>query len=133
VEAWGSWRLTSWWRIVGGITALHESQNVKAGSVDLSGPGSLGNDPSAWWSVRSYFDINPRHEVDVAVRHANARTATLVPVPAYTAVDLRYAWRPSRALELSVTGQNLFDPRHAEWQNQAEIGRSVFVKVTWTP
>lgn len=133
VEAWGSWRLTPWWRIVGGITALRQSLDVRSGSVDVSMPGSLGNDPSAWWSLRSYFDIDPRHEVDVAVRHANARTATLVPVPAYTAVDLRYAWRPSRTLEMSITGENLFDPRHAEWQNQAEIGRSVFLKVTWTP
>ena len=133
VEAWGSWRLAPWWRIVGGITALRESLRTQSGRVDVSAPGALGNDPSAWWSLRSYFDLGPRHEVDVSLRHANARTATLVPVPAYTAVDVRYAWHPSRTLELSVTGQNVFDPRHAEWQNQAEIGRGVFLKVTWTP
>ena len=54
-------------------------------------------------------------------------------MPGYTALDLHYAWHPSRKLEVSVTGQNLFDGGHYEWQNRAEIGRSVFVKVTWTP
>jgi iron complex outermembrane receptor protein len=133
VEAWGSWRVAPWWRLLGGITALRETRGAKGGRVDLSSPDSLGNDPSAWWSLRSYFDIAPQHEVDVALRHTNARGASSPAVPAYTALDVRYAWHPSRALEISLTGQNLADARHAEWQNRAEIGRGLFLRVTWTP
>ncbi len=133
VEAWGSWRAAPWWRLIGGVTALRESQSVKAGAVDLSPAGALGNDPSAWWSVRSYVDLSPQHELDVSLRHANARTAATPAVPAYTAVDLRYAWHQSRALEIAVTGQDLFERRHYEWSNRAELGSGAFLKVTWTP
>jgi iron complex outermembrane recepter protein len=56
-------------------------------------------------------------------------------VPAYTAVDARYAWQVRRQLELSVTAQNLFDPRHPEFGTAAtrsEIERGVYVRIKWS-
>lgn len=55
-------------------------------------------------------------------------------VPSYAAVDARLAWKARRDLELSVTAQNLFDPRHAEWGvagPRPELERGVFLKVLW--
>jgi hypothetical protein len=43
-------------------------------------------------------------------------------------------WKPRRDLELSLTGQNLFDNAHAEFGNaltRGEFGRSVFLKLLW--
>jgi iron complex outermembrane receptor protein len=58
-------------------------------------------------------------------------------IPAYTTLDLRYAWRPTRDLELSVVGQNLLDDQHPEFvpsllPGQAlEIERGVYLKAKW--
>ena len=52
-----------------------------------------------------------------------------IAVPAYTAVDLRAGWRPTRAVELSVLLQNLFDPGHVEWSPGAEHKRAGYVRV----
>ncbi len=59
-------------------------------------------------------------------------------VPEYTTLDARVAWKPVPDLELSVVGQNLFEPNHLEFTpdifgNQpAQIRRSVYGKVTWS-
>jgi iron complex outermembrane receptor protein len=55
-------------------------------------------------------------------------------VPAYTAIDARYAWRVRDGFELSVVGENLFDQSHPEFNaapGRAEIERSIFVQARW--
>ena len=57
-------------------------------------------------------------------------------VPAYTALDARWAWRISRALEVSFTAQNLFDPGHPEFDaaaTRSEFERGAFLGLRWTP
>ncbi len=132
VESWASWRISDRWRIVAGATAMRERLHVRPGAIDLGGLPSLGNDPSAWWSVRSYFDIDPRNDVDISLRHTGARPGG--PVPSYTAVDARWGWRATPTLTVALVLQNLFDPRHAEWgapANRAEFERAAFVKIDW--
>jgi outer membrane receptor protein involved in Fe transport len=67
-------------------------------------------------------------DVDIGVRHVGALEFT---VPAYTVVDMRVAWRPTRSIELSVTAQNAADRDYFEWNNRVINERSVFAKVTW--
>ena len=58
-------------------------------------------------------------------------------MPAYTAVDLRYALPLGTQGNLAIIGQNLFKQRHPEFVSdylpvqQTEIGRSLMVKATW--
>ena len=58
-------------------------------------------------------------------------------IPAYTAVDLRYAWKLNRTFELAVVGQNLFDPLHLEYVSDvfpgvpAYLPRRGFVQGVW--
>jgi iron complex outermembrane receptor protein len=95
---------------------------------------TLGSDPPYWLTFRSALDITPRHQLDVMARRVG-------PLPfgvnaAYTAVDVRLGWRLRRDLELSLLGQNLFDPQHAEWGpaiDPAEHRRAVFLKAVWRP
>ena len=56
-------------------------------------------------------------------------------MPANTADDARWPWHPAPQIEVSLTGQNLFDPRHPEWgaaPNRAEIQRSLVLRIRWT-
>jgi iron complex outermembrane receptor protein len=109
---------------------------VQQGSTDPTGPIALGNDPEYQWMLRSSFNLPANQELDVMVRRVDALPldgAGLV-VPAYTAVDARWGWRVTRAVELSLTLQNLFDSMHAEFGTPAarsEFRRNVYFKVVW--
>ena len=130
VEAWGSWRATPTWRLSGGFVAQDIDRSVKTGAIDLGGLAGVGNDPERWGQIRSNW--TPRHDIDVdaAVRYVGALQTV---VPAYTAVDLRLAWRPIREVELSLTAQNAANRDYYEWQTRVVMERSVFFKVAWRP
>ena len=59
-------------------------------------------------------------------------------VPAYTELDVRYAWRGPNGLDLSVGGQNLLKRRHAEFipdllpSEPVDIERNFYVKAKWS-
>ena len=56
-------------------------------------------------------------------------------VPAYTAVDARFAWRAMAALEVSLAVRNAFGG-HAEWGDatqRAELDRAFFLLLRWKP
>ena len=83
--------------------------------------------------MRSAFNLSHRQELDVSLRRVAALPNPAV--PAYTATDVRYGWRMTRAVELSIAAQNLFDAAHAEFNaapGRSEIGRSVWVQVRWS-
>jgi hypothetical protein len=57
-----------------------------------------------------------------------------VSVPAYAASNNRAAWQPTRGVELSIVGHDLFGDRHLEWPSDSgnvEIQRGIFAQVTW--
>jgi iron complex outermembrane recepter protein len=66
----------------------------------------------------------------VAVSTLPAQTVT-----AYGSADVRFGWRPTSNWDLSVAGQNLLQPRHAEFGGDAStmvgIKRSAYAKITW--
>jgi iron complex outermembrane receptor protein len=56
------------------------------------------------------------------------------PVPAYTAVDVRYGLKIARDVEAGLVIRNLTDSRHAEWRHSGmlvEHERSALVQVSW--
>lgn len=133
VEAWGAWQPVRAWRLSMGLTTLSREFRLKPGSTDPTGPRELGNDPDYQWVLRSAFNLTETQDIDVSVR----RVAELPDpaVPAYTAVDLRYAWRVTPGFEVSVTGRNLFNPEHPEFgaaASRSEIERSALLQLQWT-
>ena len=75
-------------------------------------------------------------DVNVSVFLLSALPAPDQRVPAYSTGDARIARRIGRDLELSLVGQNLFQPHHAEYAGDpgglVGIRRSAYVKLTWT-
>ncbi|HEY8050469.1 MAG TPA: TonB-dependent receptor [Ramlibacter sp.] len=131
VEAWGSWQVRRNWRLSAGVLALHERLASTRSTPDPTGVASLGNDPHSQWSLRSSHNLS-NGEFDVIVRHVGSLPSPVV--AQYTAVDMRFAWHVSPQLELAVMGQNMFDPRHVEFNAvsaASEIERRLFVKATW--
>jgi iron complex outermembrane receptor protein len=134
IEAWATWQVADAWRLSGGGVTQRVGTSLRPGSRDLSGTtGLFTSDPNHYWSIRSSHDLGGGHEVDVALRHVGALPKPAV--PAYTAVDVRYGWRVGPSLDLSLIGQNLFDPRHAEFgaaATRSEYERALAVRLVWS-
>ena len=83
------------------------------------------------------MDLAKHLDWDVAVWYVGQlRDGGDGPVPSYNRVDTRLAWRLGESAELSIIGQNLLRPLHAEFHNAYEVRRtlverSVFAKLTW--
>ncbi len=129
LEAWSSYRVNPTWRLTGGFVAMRERLRLRPGQIDLGGLSVLANDPNRVALVRSAWDLTPRHQLDLAIRHAGDLKNPAV--PAYAVLDARFGWRVTDALELSLAVQNVFDRNYAEWgpsDNRARVERAVFLK-----
>jgi iron complex outermembrane recepter protein len=132
LEAWGSYQAARNWRLSAGAFFLKQRLSFKPDSGDTN-VSAAGNDPAHQWLLRSSFDLPNRTELDIGVRRVGALPNPSV--PAYTAVDVRYAWRLLRELELALVGQNLFASSHAEFGSAAtrsEMARGAYAKLRWT-
>ena len=135
VESWATLDVVPSWRLIAGYTLLREHLRLEPGSTDPVGIANpqLANDPDQHWLLRSSHNLTPRHELDFMLRHVSS--LPLQAVPAYTALDVRFGWRVQPHVELSVTGNNLLDPRHVEFgalPGRSEFRRGVFVKLVVT-
>jgi iron complex outermembrane receptor protein len=83
--------------------------------------------------LNSQFDISANVSADFTARYVG-RIANQN-VPAYAELDVRFSWRPSEKLELSIAGRNLLDAQHPEFgaalPTRREIERSVNASFTW--
>lgn len=132
-EGWAHYQATTQWRLSGGFIEQRQELRNKPGSLDPTGPSSLGNDPKHIWSLRSIYNIHEKHQLHVSARYIGELPDPRA--PSYTAVDARYGWRLAENLELSVNLYNLFDTGHGEFGDPAinsEYGRMAFLKLVWT-
>lgn len=134
VEAWAEYRPFDFWLLSAGVNFVEEDLRLKSDSTDPVGVDNdtLRNDPDYIWKLGSRFDLPGNFELDLNWR----RVAELpVPVvPAYSELDVRFAWLATERFELSVVGRNLLNDRHPEYGAAAvrsEYERNVFGQVRW--
>jgi iron complex outermembrane receptor protein len=136
VELSANWNINSRWRMSASYTADHINVILDAGSQDVNQIERADNTPENQFQVHSFVNVTHNLEWDSAMYYVGRlRDGGDGPVPAYTRVDSRFGWKMAKAVELSVTGQNLLAPRHAEFHDAYEVrntlvGRSVFAKLT---
>jgi iron complex outermembrane receptor protein len=134
VEISAHWAPAAWWRIDGGYSTFHLTPRVSATSGDLAAASFDGNAPRAQWQLRSGLSLR-RAALDLMLFHSGALQD--VSVAAYTRADVHLELPLTRRLSLSVTGQNLFDPAHAEFAGQGAIvmptliPRSAAINLAW--
>ena len=119
------WHPTEWWRLQGAYTWFKMS-GVRNGDPanDEATTRLEGTVPRQQASLRSSMNIGSAHQFDAWLRHVGGLTFS--DVPAYTELDLRYAWRVARGVEVSVVGQNLLHARHTEFISELMQGCSLF-------
>ncbi|HYS50433.1 MAG TPA: TonB-dependent receptor [Burkholderiales bacterium] len=128
LEAWGNYQAARNWRLSAGVFFLRQHLRPKPDSGDPN-VSAAGNDPAHQWLLRSSFDLPNSTELDIRIRSVGALPNPSV--PAYTAADIRIAWRLQRELELSVV---FIDSGHVEFGNPAtasEMSSGAYIKLKW--
>jgi iron complex outermembrane receptor protein len=91
--------------------------------------------PHNVFSLQNRFDLPHNLEFDTTLRYVEDIKS--LSIPSYLEMDARFAWHPTKDLEISIAGQNLFAPQHAEYDDiitraaPTQVQRGVYGKVTW--
>ena len=106
------------------------------------GPGSLdigtssimaGSSPEHQFQAQSSFDLPKGFTFDFDYRYVSSLPA--LAVPGYSTGGARLAWNVGRQWELSVNGDNLWQPNHVEFPSDpgptVAIKRSVYGQLVW--
>ena len=138
VELASQWQVTDRWTLRPSYTFLEIQLQRTASGTDVFGEKlEEGRSPKHQFALRSALDLSRHWEADVWLRYVDDLSS--LHVPSYVTADARLAWHPTKNLELAIVGQNLFEPRHAEFfqtnfgvpGRPAEVQRGVYGKLTW--
>jgi iron complex outermembrane receptor protein len=129
------WSPKDFLRLRGSYSYLHMNIGKAPNSADVgSAPGIVGSSPQHQGSVQLSVDFAKRLQFDFDYRYVSALAAYAV--PSYSTGDARFGWRVSRQFELSLVGENLFQPGHAEYGGDPGplilIRRSAYARLTWS-
>lgn len=130
VETWLTYQPFAQWRLSAGFTGMYQRFRLASGSTDVTDmPKVMGRDPAQTWQVRSSWDLPHGHELDAMVRHVSRLSNP--DVPGYAALDVRWGWRVSPTLHLSLTGRDLLGSGHGEYyavESRTEVRPSMYVQ-----
>ncbi|MGZ5026905.1 MAG: TonB-dependent receptor plug domain-containing protein [Methylobacter sp.] len=117
-ELSGTWQATDFWKLNLSYGFLEERFRRSDGRLNRPVYGT----PQNQFSLRSSFDISSNLELDFWFRYVTKLAdVNEKPVPGYSSLNLRLAYRPVRNLELSVVGDNLIEP-HIEFNPDLQLG-----------
>lgn len=93
--------------------------------------------PRHIFSIRSRYAFPKNIYFDLRLRYVDKLKG--FSIPSYLATDFRVDWHINKNLEVSIVGQNIFDPAHPEFgQSYAlrnpirEVERNFFIKFLWS-
>jgi iron complex outermembrane recepter protein len=134
-ELFFHWTAARRWTLSPGYSYLQMSSRTEAGSGDTYATTLPGNSAKHHFQASSVLSLRSNLEWDATLRYVS-RLAT-PNIPSYLGADTTLRWRPRNDVELSVTGQNLLNPRHMEFGDlekvllPSPVLRTVFGKLTW--
>jgi iron complex outermembrane receptor protein len=131
-ELTGDYRITDRVRLKAGYTEMRLDIRADPGSTDTSRGSGESHDPNRQIFLRSSVGVSRHMELDASFRSVGSISNQNV--PAYSELDVRWAWQPNPRLEFSVVGQNLLHGKHVEFGSpnaRREIQRGVYGKVLW--
>lgn len=138
-EVSADWTPIDWWRLQLAYSYQNIKMQIDGAYIDEINKGNAeGGTPQHQVSLRSGFDIGRQVTVDLWVRGMD-KLASIDgnSIPGYLTMDVRFAWKPVKNLEVSIVGQNLFHNQHKEFIPEyintlpSEVVRSAYGKATW--
>jgi iron complex outermembrane receptor protein len=118
-----SWRLSASYSLL----MMHMRGEPASGAAALE-----LNAPTHQVVLRSSYDFARHFSLDADLRYVD----NVQSVPAYVTADIRFSWRPTANLELSIVGRNLLDSQHPEQASPigvptVEVPRGFYGRITW--
>jgi iron complex outermembrane recepter protein len=136
-EVGPDWQPTSWWQIKAAYSYLHVHLGYQPAFNDpmnVTLTTLRGSSPNSQAVLRSLINLPHKFEFDQTIRYVGPLPAQQV--KAYVTGDLRAGYHNPHGFDLSVTGENLFQPHHGEFGitpgPNVLIKRSVYAKLVWT-
>ncbi|MHA1540066.1 MAG: TonB-dependent receptor plug domain-containing protein [Alphaproteobacteria bacterium] len=135
VEIATDWSVTKDWKLISGYSFLIMDIDLDLDSTDTSLIKAEGKSPKHQANLRSNWNITKSLEFDNTLYYTDQLKA--INIDSYFRFDSRIAWKPSKDLEISLVGQNLFDDWHQEYEKSlndvnSEVRRSVYGKIAWS-
>jgi iron complex outermembrane recepter protein len=131
IEFSSLYQLTDWWRLRGGYTLFNKELTVKSNSHDRNNGTAESNDPRHQFLLQTMLDLSRKIEVGGVIRGVSQLTTPKV--PGYVTLDLRLAWKPVKAIEIALVGQNLTDDKRTEFipssPSPRKIQRNIYGKI----
>jgi iron complex outermembrane receptor protein len=134
VEAAATWDVFDFWRVRAAFTWFELHLFLDPASQSTTATSLNGASPQFQFNLRSYIDLPYDLEFDAALNYVDELPD--LGIEDYVRLDLRLGWHASKNVELSVTGQNLLEPHHQEFNafiggiDPALVPRSVYAKAT---
>jgi iron complex outermembrane receptor protein len=138
-EVMPDWKLANWVEVKGSYSYLHLYVHDKPGFTDSQNTVSdNGSSPHHQALIQLLFSIPGGFELDPTYRFVSSLAAQKV--AAYNTGDVRFGWHPphqpeTQSWEISVDGQNLLQPHHAEFGGDdgplVGIRRGIYGGITW--
>jgi len=139
LELSAEWQVLENWKLSGGYTFSMADLNpittlpLNSGGTGITPDGDLEGEPNHIFNVRSYLNLPHDLELDTMLYFVDNNDSRNI--PSYTRLDLRLGWKPTKKVELSLVGQNLFDETHPELsegiERDSETERSFYAKATF--
>jgi iron complex outermembrane receptor protein len=121
-EVSADWLVTPNWRLQLSLTTTRlDMDGADTPEAAADNAAQEKRTPKAYGGLRSQWNIAANQQFDAWLRGAagfilpNSPFLNTVRVPGYVTLDLRYAYRINKDLELSVTGRNLIGTRRYEY------------------
>lgn len=134
VEFAPEWKPTSFWRLRATYSYLQLTIRKARNSEDIGSAGTIeGSSPRHEATAQSQFDFAKKFSIDLTYRYVSKLPSEVV--PSYSTADAHFSWQMSREFQLSVVGQNLFQPHHFESSGDpgplVGIKRDIYGQITW--
>ncbi|MGA8030329.1 MAG: TonB-dependent receptor, partial [Bryobacteraceae bacterium] len=128
------WKAAGWLELRATYSYVSLDLKNKTGNSDT---GTVYTDESSsprhQAAIQSFVQLPKGLELDPTFRYESALPAQ--GVQAYATMDARIGWHFARNLEVSMVGQNLFQPHHAEFSGDpgllVGIKRAAYAQFTW--
>lgn len=135
VEVAPEWKPVPYWRLRGSYSFLAMHIKPNPGSLDIgTAHPTETSSPEHQVYAQSSFDLSKAISLDLIYRYVSALPAQ--GVKPYSTADATWSWALSDHYRLTVVGQNLLRPHHAEAGGDpngiVEIRRGVYGKLTWS-
>jgi iron complex outermembrane receptor protein len=137
------WRPTDWLEFKASYSYLNLHLKNKPGNTDMATIQSdEGSSPRHQLMLQSLVNLPKGFQFDPAYRYVSALPAQYSSnqptdfVKAYNSMDVRIGCRHPKDFDLSIVGQDLFQPDHAEFGGDpgplVRIKRSIYAQLKWT-